>query len=173
MSMLKTIDDEVNIKKRNNYKKYLLNTCCLIFIISSAWALCLRFAFVINTTDSLPHKCFIVHLKQPPKVGDYVLFEPPLSANLPERTKLTKQILGCPGDLVSAEGLDYFINGKWVAKAKTHSLRGESLQPGPVGLLGKRQFYVGTKHPDSFDSRYKRMGWISQDYILGVAYPVW
>lgn len=106
-------------------------------------------------------------------MGNYVLFKAPLGSSLPPDTKLIKQVIAGEGDSVTRKDQDFFINGKWIAKAKTYSRQGEPLIAGPVGILEKGQYYVGTQHQDSFDSRYQRMGWITQDLVLGVAYPLW
>ena len=67
----------------------------------------------------------------------------------------------------------FYINDNYVATAKTHSLKGEPLTPSSEGVLGKGQYYVFTPHKDSFDSRYQKMGWVNQEQIIGVAYPLW
>ena len=78
-----------------------------------------------------------------------------------------------PGDVVTVKGRDFYVNGQWVATAKTHSLQGEPLTLGPTGTLQEGQYYVSTPHEDSFDSRYQTMGWITADELVGVLYPLW
>lgn len=144
----------------------------VVLAILGAWWLCLHFGFAINMTKSLPTKFFLVQLHGNPTVGDYIVFKAPLTSGLPANTTLTKKILAGPGDRVAVKKQEIFINEQRVATAKTHSLQGEALKVGPQGVLGKGQYYVATPHKDSFDSRYHRIGWISKELILGVAYPL-
>jgi len=144
-----------------------------LWIVFAAWLLTENFGFSVNLTHSLPHKVWLIHLKALPKHGDYVLFEAPSSAKVPKETTVIKQALGIPKDRVTRVGQDFFINDHYVATAKKKSLTGELLIPGPDGVLAEGQYYVSTPHPDSFDSRYQKMGWISQSQIIGVAYPIW
>jgi len=129
--------------------------------------------YAINLTDSLPHKLYLVRLNKIPKKGDYVLFKALSSKQLPEGATLTKKIMGIKGDLITEKKGHFYINGYWVAKAKTHSLTGKPLSKGPTGILGEGQYYVGVEHQDSFDSRYQEIGWVSQNQCIGVAYPIW
>lgn len=171
------IDPEPNFKKkgRRNLALKLINLKVywpLLFIPLAFW-IGNHFSLVFNQTDSLPQKVWLLALNQKPKTGDYVAFKPPPKSGIPKEIILHKQVLGVSGDIVSQEGRDFFINGKYIATAKTHSLKGEPLALGPVGTLKEGQYYVSTPHPDSFDSRYKKMGWINSDSILGVLYPLW
>lgn len=132
-----------------------------------------HFAIVINQTESLPQKVWIMALNQKPKRYDYVAFKPSQKTGLPQNIILHKQILGIPGDTVTFKGRDFYINQQYVATAKTHSLKGAPLSLGPTGKLKEGQYYVSTPHPDSFDSRYQKMGWINAHELLGVCYPLW
>lgn len=158
----------------NNKTLKLYSDCiALVLLLLVAWWIVQNFGYAINLTESLPYKVFIIHLNKKPKIGDYVLFKAPINSQLPTNTRLIKLILAGAEDNVTVKGRDFSINDKWVATAKTQSLHGEPLRIGPTGKLKQGQYYVGTIHPDSFDSRYQRMGWITQDLILGVAYPLW
>ncbi len=144
-----------------------------LLLIPLAFWLGNHFAIVINQTDSLPQKVWVMALDQKPKRYDYVAFRPSLKSGLPRNIILHKQVLGVPGDIISLKGRDFYINGHFVARAKTHSLKGEPLALGPTGTLKEGQHYVSTPHKDSFDSRYQKMGWIDSDELLGVLYPLW
>ncbi len=141
--------------------------------IICAWWISQNFGYAINLTQSLPYKLFLISLNAKPQVGDYILFKAPPDSQLPTQTNLIKKILAGKGDRITVKGQDFYINDKWIATGKTHSLQGVPLIAGPTGILGENQYYVGTKHPDSFDSRYARMGWITEESIIGVAYPLW
>lgn len=161
--------DSLNNRFPNFYKQ----SAVVFVLITMSWWLTQHFGISINLTHSLPYKVFLVQLNKTPRVGSYILFNAPTKAHLFENTQLLKQVFAGPGDSVTRVGQDFYINGKWVATAKSYSLKGEPLAVGGTGTLREGQYYVGTTHPDSFDSRYERMGWITQDRFIGVAYPLW
>lgn len=131
----------------------------------------------INMMPSLPQKYWLVVKGKMPRRGDYVCFNPSEKAakelHLSPSVTFTKQVVGIAGDAITLKNRDFYINNQYMATAKTHSLKGEPLNPGPTGVLGKGQYYVFTPHKDSFDSRYEKMGWVNQKQIIGVAYPLW
>ena len=141
--------------------------------IPLAFVLTTHFGIAINLSQSLPQKVWLIRFSKQPARGDYVLFKAPLSVGLGEKGTIIKQVIGMPGDEVLRIGRNFFINGAYVARAKTVSLEKEPLEPGPQGLLAEGQYYVWTPHKDSCDSRYAKMGWIGTDQLLGIAYALW
>lgn len=134
-------------------------------------------ALMINASPSLPHWAIWLEKDAAPTRGTIVLFAPPpselLSAHFGEKPQpFGKRVLGMPGDLVTRQGRTFAVNGKVVAIAKPRSRKGEPLALGPTGTIPDGCYYVGTDHPDSFDSRYAAIGWICQDRILGVGRPI-
>jgi conjugal transfer pilin signal peptidase TrbI len=134
-------------------------------------------AFMLNLSPSLPHWALWVELGQRPLRGQIVVFDPPhsalLEAHFGKRPRaFAKYALGLPGDSVTREGQQFFVNGNKVALAKLTTRRGEALTPGPTGLLPPGCYFVGTPHPRSFDSRYREIGWICGSRILGTARPI-
>ena len=144
-----------------------------LLLIPLAFWLGNNFAIVINQTESLPQKVWVMVLHQKPKRNDFVAFKPSVKSGLPVDIILHKQVLGVAGDRVSLKGRDFYINGAFISTAKTHALTGEPLTLGPTGTLKEGQYYVSTPHKDSFDSRYEKMGWINVGELLGVLYPLW
>jgi len=175
-SAYEAINPEPNLKKRpshfkhhfSNWKRYWP----LLLIPIALWV-ANNFRLVINTTNSLPQKVWILRLNKLPKKYDYIAFKPPLKSGLPQNLILHKQVLGVGGDVVTRKDRDFFINDEYVATAKTHSLKNEPLKLGPIGILTEGQYYVSTPHKDSLDSRYEMLGWINRSLILGVLYPLW
>lgn len=145
----------------------------ILLLIPLAWILTNHFGYAINLSESLPQKVWLVHLHKTPKRGDYVVFSAPPQTGLGRDSTLIKQVRGVPGDVVQNMYGHFFINDEYLAQAKSHSLTGKPLIPGFEGRLKKGEFYVHSPHPDSFDSRYKAMGLIHADTILGVAYALW
>lgn len=129
-------------------------------------------AVLINTTESLPNWAFFIDKGRLPERGDFVVFNPPenalITAHFGKNPALfAKRALGMPGDVVTREGNRVKVNGETVATLKPMTKRGERLVPGPTGPVPERCYYVGTAHPDGFDSRYGAIGFVCADRIVG------
>jgi conjugal transfer pilin signal peptidase TrbI len=134
-------------------------------------------AFMINAGESLPNWAFFVEKKVMPKRGQYVFFRVPVTPLITAHFGANPQpfgklVRGMPGDLVTRKGLTTFVNGKPVAKLKTHSKWGEKLVPGPLGRVLDGCYFVATAHIDGFDSRYADIGWVCASQIVGTGVPV-
>lgn len=124
----------------------------------------------INGTESLPGVLYLVLKTETPAArGDLVAFYPPRNRFYPQGMFFIKKAMGMPGDKVTREGRDFHINGDYIATAKTRSRSGQPLQAGPTGVIPAGRYFVWTPHPDSYDSRYEDIGWISKDRIIGRA----
>ena len=106
-------------------------------------------AVLINATQSLPNWAFLLEKKLPPRRGDLVFFDPPLSPLLiahfgvhPEL--FAKRVYGVGGDRVTRTRRRFFVNGRLVATAKPVSTRGEPLAVGPTGIIPLGCYFVGT-----------------------------
>lgn len=133
--------------------------------------------FLINTTTSLPNWAFLVDRERMPSRGDLIFFLPPASpllrAHFGERPiPFGKIVSGVAGDTVTRKGRAFFVDGRFVATAKSVSRRGEPLEPGPTGRIPRGCYFVATPHPDSFDSRYAVIGWVCRSRILGAGTPI-
>ena len=132
---------------------------------------------LINSSDSLPNWAFLIHRGTRPAKGDYVFFDPPQGALLRrhfgERPQLFGKIVyGMAGDIVAHEGSDVTINGVRVAHMKAVTRLGEPLTPGVTGPVPRGCYFVGTPHPDGFDSRYAEIGFVCGRQIVGTGEPV-
>jgi conjugal transfer pilin signal peptidase TrbI len=126
----------------------------------------------LNATRSLPEQLFLIERGQFPNRGEYVAFRWHGGGPYPAGTVFIKTLAGVPGDVVSRQGREYFVNGRPVGTAKPVSREGEMLAPGPTGVLPERRYYVAAPHPDSLDSRYALTGWIDATQIIGRAHAV-
>lgn len=127
-----------------------------------------RLAF--NGSDSLPGFLYVVRVGVMPGRDQLIAFYPPHNRYFRDGMFFVKQVKGVGGDRIERRDADFFINGQHLATAKAFSLKGQPLQPGPEGVLPDGIFWVWTPHPDSFDSRYADVGWITTDRVLGRAY---
>lgn len=134
-------------------------------------------ALVINATESLPNWAFLVTLGKFPSRGDYVVFDPgrdPLTIKHfgARPSPFAKITYGLPGDVVTRNGNEVFVNGKLVGRTKPLTKQGEPLAVGPVGVIPQGCVYAGSPHKDGFDSRYRAIGFVCRDRLLGVGEAV-
>lgn len=134
-------------------------------------------AFMINASESLPNWAFFVEKGGEVAKGKYVFFVPPSNALVrrhfgPDSGPFGKRVIGMPGDLVSHDGPWVLVNGVRVAHMKPRSRFGETLTPGPVGRVPEGCYYVGSPHPDGFDSRYAEIGFACRKQLIGTGTPI-
>ena len=127
----------------------------------------------LNRTHSLPFSLFLIERQNTDaNVGDYVAFAPKTNSVGGYRLTFVKEIVCGPGQRIdSVEGTVY-CDGKEVARAKAHSLKGEPLQAIASGVIPEDKFFVRGTHPDSIDSRYAIIGLIDRCRFSGVAHPI-
>ena len=90
----------------------------------------------------------------------------------PKGLGFVKIVKGIPGDVVTVQGRDFYVNGVKVATAKERSLKGQPLDLGPTGIIPPGHYFVWTPHKDSLDSRYQLTGWVKKEQITGRAVPL-
>ena len=134
-------------------------------------------AFMVNASESLPHWAFLVTADKTPAKGEFVFFTPPAGARVsayfgPDQGPFGKQVIGMPGARVEHRGEWVYVDGLRTAHMKPRTKRGEALHPGPTGIVPQGCYYVGTPHPDGFDSRYAEIGFACRSAILGTGTPV-
>ncbi len=149
----------------------------LYFLWSGIAGWSARHAFFVNVTQSLPNWAFIIDKVRVPHRGDYVFFDPPHDPLIlrhfgAKPSLFGKEVYGMPGDTVTREGRVFYVNGKRVALAKPTSKQGEPLALGPVGVIPRNCFFVGTPHRDGLDSRYAAVGWPCLGRIVGTGTPI-
>jgi conjugal transfer pilin signal peptidase TrbI len=134
-------------------------------------------AFMINASESLPNWAFFVEKGGEVAKGKYVFFVPPSNPLVrrhfgPDSGPFGKRVIGMPGDLVSHDWPWVLVNGVRVAHMKPRSRFGETLTPGPVGRVPEGCYYVGSPHPDGFDSRYAEIGFACRKQLIGTGTPI-
>jgi conjugal transfer pilin signal peptidase TrbI len=129
-----------------------------------------RYRFALNQTESLPYWAFLADQENRyPKRGELVAFVPPANPFYPPNMPFGKIVGGVPGDLVERKGQAFYVNGRFVGLAKTHSQDGRAVSAGPTGRIPQGYYFLYSPHKDSLDSRYAMIGWIPQRRLLGVA----
>lgn len=162
----------VHGQKIRRFKRWLvLAIGVLVMLWLASITLSPWYRLGINGTDSLPGVLYLVLKEQYPETpGDLFAFHPPKNRFYRDSMFFIKKTIGMPGDEVTREDDRFYINGEYVGTAKHHSSTGELLMPGPVGVIPDGHYFVWTPHPDSYDSRYEDISWISKDRIIGRAF---
>ena len=156
---------------RTTLSVHLRRWCWVYLLVASvAFAFHARYVIGVNVTASLPYRLFIIDKGDHPERNQYVAFRWPGGGPYAAGATFVKQIIGIPGDVITRVNRSFFVNGRPVGLAKPMSRSGQPLAPGPTGTLPTGRFYVRAPHPDSLDSRYALLGWISESQIIGRAY---
>lgn len=160
-------------------RKFIRNKWFRVGVVLLAYLALMQFAryipwpwyISINETNSLPYKVFFVVRNRQPELGDYIDFWPPENQYY-SGISFIKQIVAVPQDIVTCRNREILIDNNVSAIAKTHSLDGRQLHLGPCGQIPKRHYYVLATHRDSFDSRYREIGYVPFEAVRGVAFPL-
>ena len=122
----------------------------------------------VNLTDSLPKKFYAINkIDRNVKKGQLISFRY-CGEFYPHGTQVGKKVLGVPGDVVTEENRNFYINGIFVGRAKELSLSGQPIDASAFrGVIPKGKFWFGTDHVDSFDSRYAMAGLADDNDVIG------
>jgi conjugal transfer pilin signal peptidase TrbI len=144
-------------------------------LFGGLYLLSFKHQLIVNRSESLPDYFYHASPSIDLHKGGLIAFYPPstplVKAHFGENPVVfVKYILGVEGDLVwrAADG-SVLIDGDFVGKLKTRSMRGELLDPGPLGRIPKGCFYAGSTYVHGFDSRYASIGLICGSQIYGGA----
>jgi conjugal transfer pilin signal peptidase TrbI len=158
----------------HRHQRRLLVAACIAtasVVTLAAW-LPTRFTFGLNASQSLPQRLFLIDKGATPARGDLVAFSWQGGGPDPAGATFIKFVAGVHGDHVSdLDGL-FHINCTPIARAKTHGLQGQRLEPGPTGVIPPDHYFVHAPHSDSLDSRYALTGWVSRSHVIGKAYAL-
>lgn len=134
------------------------------------WASGFQLGF--NLSPSLPGHVYIIEPGVMPVKGEVICFRAPETARYFTGFKFLKLVRGVEGDVVEHQNGFVFINGQRQVKILSTTLSGDTLVPGPSGVVPANTFFVLGKHERSYDSRYKSIGFISKDRVIGRAFLI-
>ena len=124
----------------------------------------------INASSSLPYHLFIIDKNNKTvEKNAYVAFRWHGGGPYEQGINFVKQVKGVPGDVVSIQGRQFFINDVYVSTAKERATTGQLLNIGPTGIIPEGRFFVFAPNVDSLDSRYQITGWIAASAVVGLA----
>ena len=149
----------------------LLRTLCISPRLHRLRMIILGFAVLLGGSTSMAHLFERIVVNGTPSVsahilikapgeeihkGDYVLV-PTQNHFLPNGfDSLTKHVLCVEGDVLAFKRGAFYCNGEFLHRPKRQSLSGASLDAffWREGVVPHGKVYVGSPHPDGFDSRY-------------------
>ena len=103
-----------------------------------------------------------------PRMGEVVLFDPPVAAGV--QGPYLKTVRGLPGQRIEVDADRVVaVGGVALGRARTRAPDGRALAVIASGTVPPGRFYLHGEHPDSHDSRYAEVGLVLRERILGRA----
>ena len=149
--------------------------CAIILVaggLRSAHAWSQDHFILINQTQSLPNWVFIVDKGMAPRRGDMVAFMPGPNPYYPDNLPFVKIVRGIGGDEESIDGAEVVVNGERLGAIKSLTGANPKVTAIDPGTIPDGQYFVWSPSPDSFDSRYKEIGYVEEVRIIGRARPL-
>lgn len=69
-------------------------------------------------------------------------------------------------------GDDVYVGNEYIGKVKKVGKKGNKLERGSEGIIPEGHYFVYSKKENSFDSRYKNIGYVKDSNIIGTVYPI-
>lgn len=151
---------------------YLTLTAFLGLLVSALLGGVAGYSIAFNTSQSLKGYVFLINQNDKRvERNELIAFIAPKNKYFSNYNHFIKYVWGVSGDQVYFENNGTFlINGQVKGVAKSFTQTYEMLEHAESGQIKKGEFFVGTEHKDSFDSRYKLIGNIDEKNIIGRAY---
>lgn len=156
---------------RSGWRRAALVAGLSVFIVAGTFTLVFG-RFVLNGTASLPHHGYLMwSWPNVPVRGAYVAFPAPKAVDARfQNFAFVKRIVGLPGDLVKVEGATVCVEAD--CRTLLPELLERGLVPLAAGPVPKGSLVVFGDAPDSLDSRYGRVGFISIKSIEATGIPI-
>lgn len=154
---------------RKFIERFLILALIVIAIRGLIYVLSYKFDLRYQYTNSIPGKVYLIIKNKLPRKGGLAAFWPPSNIYYPH-TCFIKYVKGVSGDYLKKDGQQFFLNGEFIGEAKKYSQQGTILVPSESGVILKNHYFMWSPHKDSYDSRYKEIGNISSQRIIGTAY---
>ena len=159
------MDGQVLASKRRRIVKMV---SFVLFAVIALYGLSMTYSVGINISESISPRVLLVKKGVMPERGEIAAFRPP--ANPHHNTyQFFKYVSGVAGDVVERDGLSFSVAGHFVGVAKTQTSKGEPLEATPAGVIPPNHYFMSGTHPDSYDSRYKEIGLVPKENIIGRA----
>lgn len=142
-------------------------------IVSICLVLQKDYAILINRSDSLSSRLFILHKgKKDIQIDSLVAYKLNRNARFSKETIYLKRVGGLSGDYIKVDNGKFYNGSIFLGIAKRYDKQGEVTGMQIEGIVPSNSFFVYSLHPDSYDSKYKEVGYVHSDSVLGVAYAI-
>lgn len=142
-----------------------------IALLFGYWAFSMKYEMNINVSNSLGGTLYLVEKHSLPTRDGYAAFYYPSDFIYPKNARFMKRVVGVAGDTVESKDHQFFVNGKPVGKAMPVTSDGRPIQESDFkGIIPAGHYYMMGDHPKSLDSRYKVVGLVSDQMIIGRGY---
>jgi len=142
-----------------------------IALLFGYWAFSMKYEMNINLSNSLGGAVYLVEKGALPSLNDYAAFYYPSDFIYPKHARFLKRVVGMAGDTVESKGHQFFVNGKPVGVALPVTSDGRSIEENDFkGVIPAGHYYMQGDHPKSLDSRYKVVGLVSDQMLIGRGY---
>lgn len=139
-----------------------------ILMLVGLWAFAARYAFSFNVSNSLNGTLYLLEKNKLPSRNDYAAFKYPSDFIYPRNSHFLKRAVGVAGDTVESKNNQFFVNGQPVGRAMPVTSQGIPIEESQFkGIIPAGYYYMMGDHPKSLDSRYKVVGLISSQMIIG------
>jgi len=121
----------------------------------------------MSAAVDIPPIFVVTDLDRDVERGDNVFFDVP--ANPFFESELIRRVAGMPGDAVTFDDREVFVDGESQGVAKYNTKSGAPLTVLNVEIIPDGFVYLAGDVPDSFDSRYEEFGLFPINGIKGLA----
>lgn len=144
-----------------------------IAVLFGYWIFAMKYEISINASNSLSGTLYLVEKRTLPASDEYAAFLYQENFIYPKGVHFLKRVVGVPGDTVESKDHQFFVNGRPVGKALPVTSAGRAIQENDFsGVIPAGYYYMMADHPKSLDSRYKAVGLVPAQIIIGRGYRV-
>lgn len=148
-----------------HFAKYRL---AYIAVLLGYWLFSTRYELSINVSNSLGGTLYLVEKQVLPARNDYAAFLYQGDFIYQKNSHFLKRVMGVAGDTVESKNHQFFVNGKPVGTALPVTSHGFAIEENDFqGVIPAGYYYMMGDHLKSLDSRYKVVGLVPSQIIIG------
>ena len=127
---------------------------------------------LIVHSGSLSYRVMILVKDSSYKKGDYATIEHHRPRYLEEDLRLTKKVVGLPGDRIRIVKNKIYVNNHLIGDLRRVNRNGQKLTPLQQPFIPEGYVFLQGDHAGSYDSRYQEFGLVRKEHIVGRTWPL-